>query len=103
LAAEGAHIHETPADAARAADIVLLQCCHDDNASRAAWTGPQGALALRRRGAVLIDSSTITPRWVEELAELAKVVALSFWDAPVTGSKPQAKANSSTFLVGGES
>ena len=101
LAAEGAHIHETPADAARAADIVIAMLS-DDNASRAAWTGPQGALAIAKAGAVLIDSSTITPRWVEELAELAKVRGLEFLDAPVTGSKPQAEGKQLNFLVGGE-
>jgi len=101
LAAEGAHIHETPADAARAADIVIAMLS-DDNASRAAWTGPQGALAIAKAGAVLIDSSTITPRWVEELAELAKVRGLEFLDAPVTGSKPQAEGKQLNFLVGGD-
>ena len=101
LAAEGAHIHETPADAARAADIIIAMLS-DDNASRAAWTGPQGALAIAKAGAVLIDSSTITPRWVEELAELAKVRGLEFLDAPVTGSKPQAEGKQLNFLVGGE-
>ena len=101
LAAEGAHIHETPADAARAADIIIAMLS-DDNASRAAWTGPQGALAIAKAGAVLIDSSTITPRWVEELAELAKVRGLEFLDAPVTGSKPQAEGKQLNFLVGGD-
>jgi len=101
LAAEGAHIHGTPADAARAADIIIAMLS-DDNASRAAWTGPQGALAIAKAGAVLIDSSTITPRWVEELAELAKVRGLEFLDAPVTGSKPQAEGKQLNFLVGGD-
>ena len=49
LAADGAHVHETPADAARAADIIIAMLS-DDNASRAAWTGPQGALASAKPG-----------------------------------------------------
>jgi 3-hydroxyisobutyrate dehydrogenase len=101
LAAEGAHIHETPADAARAADIIIAMLS-DDNASRAAWTGPQGALSSAKPGAVLIDSSTITPAWVEELGQLAKVRDLEFLDAPVTGSKAQAEGKQLNFLVGGD-
>ncbi len=101
LAADGAHIHETPADAARAADIIIAMLS-DDNASRAAWTGPQGALASAKPGTILIDSSTITPGWVEELAKLAKVRDLEFLDAPVTGSRPQAEAKQLNFLVGGD-
>ena len=101
LAADGAHIHETPADAARAADIIVAMLS-DDNASRAAWTGPQGALSSAKAGAVLIDSSTITPAWVEELGELAKIRDLEFLDAPVTGSKAQAEGKQLNFLVGGD-
>src|SRR5512132_3389621 len=63
LAREGAHIHDTPADTARNADIVIAMLS-DDNASRAAWTGSQGALSAAKAGAVLIDSGTITPAWV---------------------------------------
>jgi 3-hydroxyisobutyrate dehydrogenase len=101
LAAQGAHIHETPADAARTADIIIAMLA-DDNASRAAWTGPQGALASAKAGAVLIDSSTVTPAWVEELNKLAKVRNLEFLDAPVTGSKAQAEGKQLNFLVGGD-
>src|ERR1051325_6446332 len=79
LAAEGAKIHETPADAARNADIIVAMLS-DDNASRDAWIGPQGALSSAKAGAVLIDSSTITPAWVEELSKLAKVRNLELLD-----------------------
>ena len=101
LVAEGAHIHETPADAARAADIIIAMLS-DDSASRAAWTGPQGALGSAKAGTVLIDSSTITPAWVEELGNLAKARDLEFLDAPVTGSKAQAEGKQLNFLVGGD-
>jgi len=101
LVAEGAHIHETPADAARTADIIIAMLS-DDNASRAAWTEPQGALSSAKAGAVLIDSSTITPAWVEELGKLAKARDLDFLDAPVTGSKAQAEGKQLNFLVGGD-
>jgi hypothetical protein len=44
LAAAGARIAATPADAARDADIILTMLA-DETASRAAWLGENGALA----------------------------------------------------------
>jgi len=101
LASAGAQIHNTPADAARGADIIIAMLS-DDNASRAAWTGPQGALTNAKPDAVLIESSTITPRWVEELASLARQKGLHLLDAPVTGSRVQAENGQLNFLVGGD-
>jgi len=57
LAAAGARIAETPADAAREADIILSMLS-DDDASRTAWTGEKGALNGAKQGAVLVESST---------------------------------------------
>jgi 3-hydroxyisobutyrate dehydrogenase len=102
LEAEGAYIHDTPADAACNADIVIAMLS-DDNASRAAWTGSQGVLIAAKAGALLIDSSTITPAWAEELGGLAKARNLEFLDAPVTGSRAQAEGKQLSFLVGGDS
>jgi 3-hydroxyisobutyrate dehydrogenase len=50
---------------------------------------------------VLVESSTVTPAWIAELAEAAKARGLDFLDAPVTGSRAQAAGGQLTFLVGG--
>ena len=101
LSSAGATIHDTPANAARGADIIIAMLS-DDNASRAAWTGAQGALSAAKPGAVLIDSSTITPGWVEELDQVTHKEGLEFLDAPVTGSRVQAEGGQLTFMVGGD-
>src|SRR5436305_14943440 len=67
LGANGARIAVSPADAAGDADVILSMLS-DENAARAVWTGPDGALAHAKEGAVLIESSTVTPKWIEELA-----------------------------------
>src|SRR5262245_6860791 len=90
LSSAGATIHDTPAQAARGADIIIAMPS-DDNASRAVWTGAQSALSGAKPGAVLIDSSTITPGWVEELDQVIQREGLEFLDAPVTGSRVQAE------------
>ena len=101
LAADGARIGISPADAARDADVILSMLS-DDAASRSTWTGDTGALHHAKPGAVLIESSTVTPGWITELAVLAEKQKLHLLDAPVTGSRAQAKAGQLNFLVGGD-
>jgi 3-hydroxyisobutyrate dehydrogenase len=100
FAAQGARVADTPAAAARGAQLILAMLA-DDSASRAAWTGNNGALAAAEPGAVLVESSTVSPAWLAELAELASARSLDLLDAPVTGSRPQAEDGKLTFLVGG--
>lgn len=92
---------ESPRDAAAQADIVIAMVA-DDAASRAVWSGESGALAGLRPGAVCIESSTLSPDWARELADLARARGCDFLDAPVTGSKAQAESGELKFLVGGE-
>jgi 3-hydroxyisobutyrate dehydrogenase len=100
FAAQGARVAETPADAARGADVVLSMLA-DDAASRAVWLGQDGVLAAAEKGAVPVESSTVTPAWIAELAEAARARGLTLLDAPVTGSRAQSAAGQLSFLVGG--
>jgi len=101
LAAAGAVIADTPADAARDADVIVSMLS-DDHASRQMLTSEQGALVGAKPGAVLVESSTVTPAWIAELAGLAAERGLHLLDAPVTGSRVQAESAQLTFLVGGD-
>lgn len=101
LEAGGAHVAASPAEAARDADVVLSMLS-DENAARAVWTGADGALTHAKAGAVLIESSTVTPKWIEELGERAGRRGLRLLDAPVTGTRPHAESGQLTFLVGGD-
>lgn len=100
LAAAGARVADTPAEAARNADVIVSMLS-DENASRATWTGENGALNSAKPGAVLVESSTVTPAWIAELAELAIKRSVELLDAPVTGSRVQAECGQLIFLVGG--
>jgi 3-hydroxyisobutyrate dehydrogenase len=101
LGAAGAHIADTPAEAARDAEVTISMLS-DDDASRRTWTGEHGALIGMKPGAVIVESSTVTPAWIVELAGLASERSLSLLDAPVTGSRVQAEGGQLTFLVGGD-
>ena len=103
LARLGAQIADTPSDAAADADVILSMLS-DENASRVVWLGEHGALKAAKPGAVLIESSTVTPAWIAELhAQAARQNNVDLLDAPVTGSLAQAQAGQLIFLVGGKS
>jgi len=102
LVAAGAKLASTPAEAALDASVIIGMLA-DDAASREVWTGKEGALDAVKAGAILIESSTVSPAWVAELARLAAQRGAAFLDAPVTGSRTQAAEGQLTFLVGGSS
>lgn len=101
LATKGARIAATPRDAAEGADIVAAMVA-DDGVSRGVWTGPAGALAGLKRGAVAIESSTLTPDWIKELAALVQAKGGDLLDAPVGGSRAAANDGKLVFFVGGD-
>jgi 3-hydroxyisobutyrate dehydrogenase len=101
LAAQGATIAATPREAAEGADIIVAMVA-DDDASRAVWLGASGALENAKSGAILIESSTVTPDWVRELAGKAQARGCRFLDAPVGGSRAAAAAGQLVFFVGGD-
>src|SRR6516164_7946765 len=82
----GARVANSPREAAADADVVFCMVA-DDGASRAMWLGENGALAGAAKGAVLVDCSTLTVAWVNELAQAVAKSGREFVDAPVTGSK----------------
>jgi 3-hydroxyisobutyrate dehydrogenase len=51
---------------------------------------------------VLVESSTLTVGWIEELARHAHAAGCELLDAPVTGSKTHAASGELCFLVGGK-
>ena len=99
-AALGLPMADTPADAARTADIVIAMVT-DDRASTTVWLGQDGALAGMRPGALAVEMSTVSPDQIEKLATAAAARNIDLLDAPVAGSRPQAEAQALSILVGG--
>ncbi len=100
FASSGAFIADSPRNAALRSQIILSMVA-DDAASRAVWLGENGALAGAAPGSVLIESSTLSGDWIQELAAKATERGCQFLDAPVTGTKPHAASGELVFLVGG--
>jgi 3-hydroxyisobutyrate dehydrogenase len=100
LAAAGATVARNPREAAMDAGIIISMVA-DDDASRAMWLGADGAIAGATRGAVMIECSTLSVAWVNELAQAVAAAGGELVDAPVTGSKAAAAGGELNFLVGG--
>jgi len=101
LAAQGATIASTPAEAAKSADVVI-SILADDTASRTAWLGDSGALAAMSSGSTVIECGTLSPEWIAELDRQTGSRSIGLVEAPVTGSRPQAEAGQLTFLCGAD-
>lgn len=97
----GATVGRSPREAAAGADVVITMVA-DDAAARTVWLEAEGAIGGARQGAVLIDSSTVSPKWIAELGTAGTACGCEVLDAPVTGSRTQAASGELLFLVGGE-
>jgi 3-hydroxyisobutyrate dehydrogenase len=102
LQARGARLAKSPREAAAGAAVVISMLA-DVPVCRDVWLGRGEALVDIAPGTILVESSTVTVEWIEELDRAAKEHGCDLVDAPVTGSKPQAEAGQLLFLAGGSS
>ncbi|MFJ4856227.1 MULTISPECIES: NAD(P)-dependent oxidoreductase [unclassified Streptomyces] len=99
LAADGATVTDTAADAVRGADVVLTMV-NDQTSVAAALTAASDGV---HRGQVLLQSSTVGPDGAVELAQRAADLGLVFLDAPVSGTRQPAEQGALTVFVSGPS
>src|SRR5512144_2417304 len=92
---------DTPAEAARDAELVFA-CVGNDDDLRSVTLGELGALAGMRPGAVFVDHTTASAQAARALADLAKDKGLSFLDAPVSGGQAGAENGQLAIMVGGD-
>ena len=97
----GAQVVSTPAAAAEGADFVVI-IVTDSAAVQEVVLGKDGILATIASGAIVIDSSTISPVVSREMACHVAGKGASWLDAAVTGSKHGAEKGELTFMVGGD-
>jgi 3-hydroxyisobutyrate dehydrogenase-like beta-hydroxyacid dehydrogenase len=97
----GGEVVNSPAEAARGADVIVTMLA-DPAALLGVVEGERGILAGIRPGAVLIDSSTVSPPTTLRVLDLLKARGAEMLDAPVFGSKNEAESGTLGFLVGGD-
>jgi len=101
VAEHGGRSANTPAQAARDADIVMM-CVGNDDDVRAVVAGPDGALSTMRRGTILVDHTTASAHVAREMHAAARERGVAFLDAPVSGGQAGAQNGALTIMVGGE-
>ncbi|MFI1565169.1 NAD(P)-dependent oxidoreductase [Streptomyces sp. NPDC020490] len=97
LAADGAQVADSPAEAVRGADVVLT-ILHDGPAALDVMRAAAEAL---RPGTAWVQSTTAGIEATGELAAFAREHGLVFYDAPVLGTRQPAEAGQLTVLAAG--
>ena len=100
LAERGAARAATPAEAAAAADAVLI-CVSDTPDLEAVLFGDDGVAHRLAAGGTVIDCSTVSPSATAELAERLAAQDIGLVDAPVSGGSEGAQNGTLTIFVGG--
>jgi len=98
---EGARAASSPADAARDAQVVWM-CVSDTAAVERVHFAEDSVSATIQPGAIVVDSSTISPAATREFAAKLRDKGADYVDAPVTGSKIGAESAQLIFIAGGK-
>ncbi|MEO3711815.1 NAD(P)-dependent oxidoreductase [Roseateles flavus] len=97
----GGALADTPAQAAREADVVFV-CVGNDDDLRSVLLGEAGAFAGMKPGAILVDHTTASAEVAREMHAVARSRGLHFVDAPVSGGQAGAVNGQLTVMCGGD-
>lgn len=100
LTDEGAEAADSPADVAAGSDITIT-IVSDTPDVEEVILGPSGVLEGAKRGAVVVDMSTISPSATRTMAERCREKGVEMLDAPVSGGDKGAVAGTLSIMVGG--
>ena len=97
----GATACTTPAEVARASDIVVSMVV-DGSQVADVLLGESGVIQSARAGLLCVDCTTISPTDTRRIGAALSERGVAMLDAPVTGSSPRAEDGSLTIMAGGE-
>jgi len=106
LVAAGARLAASPKEAAAAADVLITMVGDPPALEQVLWGSDEkwgGAFAALKKGAIYIDSSTVSPALARKIAVASTAAGIRFLDAPVTGGTWGAEKGELLFMIGGES
>jgi len=96
--AKGAKAAASPAEVARAAEIVMM-CVTDQKAAEDVLFSPQGVIHGTAR--LVVDFSSIAPASAREFSAKLKARGIGMVDAPVSGGVPGAEKGTLAIMAGG--
>lgn len=101
LLARGAVAAASPAEVARAAEVVMI-CVTDQRAVEQVLFGPDGVAAGGSPGKLVVDFSSIAPAAARDCAaRLEAGCGMGLVDAPVSGGVPGAEKGTLAIMAGG--
>ena len=98
---KGAKAAASPAEVARAADIVMM-CVTDQRAAEDVLFGSNGVSISEIKNKVLVDFSSIAPVSAREFSQRLEKLGMGMIDAPVSGGVPGAEKGTLVVMAGGE-
>ena len=101
LSEAGATRAASPAEAAAAADVVIV-CVSDTPDVEAIVLSEQGVLQGAKAGTVVVDMSTISPAATRAMAAELAQKDIDMLDAPVSGGSEGAQQGTLSIMVGGD-
>jgi 3-hydroxyisobutyrate dehydrogenase len=101
LLARGATWANSPAEAAKDADVIFI-CVPDTPDVQAVIDGNAGILSVARAGQIVIDHSTISPSATRDMAAVLATKNAKMLDAPISGGDVGARNATLSIMVGGE-
>jgi len=91
----------TAAEVAQHSDCVFL-CVGNSEMSEKVILGPGGVKEGGRKGLIVVDASTVSPKSSRHVHQELANAGIDFLGAPCTGSTPGAINGTLTFMIGGD-
>ena len=98
---KGAKAAASPAEVARAADIVMM-CVTDQRAAEEVLFGAHGVSKAEVQDKLLVDFSSIAPASARDFAKRLADKGMGMIDAPVSGGVPGAEKGALAIMAGGK-
>lgn len=100
LTGVGGQTASSASEAAQGAEVIVTMLPTGRHL-REVLTGEGGVFAAARKGAILIDSSTIDVETTRDMHEAAEQAGIAMLDAPVSGGVKGANEGTLAFMAGG--
>jgi 2-hydroxy-3-oxopropionate reductase len=101
VAALGAEIVDSPKAVAEKTDIIITMLPNSPHVKDAVL-GENGVIEGAKRGAIVIDMSSIAPLVSREISGKLEEIGVDMLDAPVSGGEPKAIDGTMSVMVGGK-
>jgi len=98
--AAGGTLADSPADAAKTADVVIVAVVNDKQVEMVLY-GENGAVAGLRKGGLVMQCATVPAAFAKSLGERLDKSGHELLDSPMSGGRARAESGELTFMASG--